>query len=216
MTPRASERRASPARTSGRRVPRQNRARLRVTAILDAAADLVVETGVDLLTTRSVSERAGMAPASLYQYFADRDAILLALIGRAMDEADREVARVLADLADPDLESVVASTVEVYLRAYRSHPAFTVVYLRGRTNPAIARFGRHHNARLARDLYEFGRGTGMLLPTADLRHIRLAIEVSDQIFQYAFGRDLEGDEFVLGEGLVLVTGYLRPHIVTRD
>lgn len=216
MSPSASERRASSARAAGRRIPRQNRARLRVTAILDAAADLVIETGVDQLTTRSVAERAGMAPASLYQYFADRDAILLALIGRAMAEADREVARVLAGLAEPDLEGVVTSTVEVYLEAYRARPSFTVAYLRGRTNPAIARFGRHHNARLSRDLYEFGRDTGMLLPTADLRHIRLAIEVADQIFQYAFARDLQGDAFVLGEGQALMTGYLRPHIATPD
>lgn len=215
MTPRASERRVTPARSAGRRIPRQTRARLRVTAILDAAAELVTETGVDHLTTRSVAERADMAPASLYQYFADRDAILLALIGRAMEEADREVARVLAEFTDPDLESVVTATVEVYLRAYRARPSFTVAYLRGRTNPAIARFSRHHNARLARDLYEFGRDTGMLLPTADLRHVRLAIEVADQIFRYAFGRDLEGDDFVVGEGLVLMTGYLRPHIRGR-
>ena len=86
------------SRSRVRRTPRpaQARSRRRVEAILDAAERLVVERGVEALTTRDIAEAAGVPVASLYQYFADKEDVLLALAERDMDEMDEQVA---ADLA---------------------------------------------------------------------------------------------------------------------
>ncbi|MDQ1631449.1 MAG: hypothetical protein QOC80_1421, partial [Frankiaceae bacterium] len=65
-----------------RRVPQQSRSRARVEQLLDAAAAHVVASGVDSLSTRAIAEGAGVPVASLYQYFADKDDILLALVER--------------------------------------------------------------------------------------------------------------------------------------
>ena len=69
-----------------RRVPQQVRSRGRVERILEVAGEIVVGPGVEAVTTRAVAAGAGLPVASLYQYFADKEAVLLALVER--DVAD--------------------------------------------------------------------------------------------------------------------------------
>lgn len=75
-----------------RRVPRPSRSRRRVETILDAAVRAVVERGVDAVGTRPIAQEAGVPVASLYQYFADKDEILLALVERDIEEFDHRLA----------------------------------------------------------------------------------------------------------------------------
>lgn len=65
-----------------RRLPRQQRSRELVERLLDATAAVVVERGVQHLTTNHIAERAGVSIGSLYQYFPDKDALLEALLER--------------------------------------------------------------------------------------------------------------------------------------
>jgi len=88
-----------------RRTPSQARSRERVGKVLDAASRIVVADGVEALTTRSIAAAAGIPAASLYQYFSDRDAILLALVERDTEEMDEQVR---ADLAALETLSVPA------------------------------------------------------------------------------------------------------------
>lgn len=58
-----------------RRAPTQERSRRTVGRILDAAEQIIGETGAEAVTTRTIAERADVAPASLYRFFADRNEI---------------------------------------------------------------------------------------------------------------------------------------------
>ncbi len=62
-----------------RRMPKQERSRRLVEAIVEAARITLMESGLDALTTVNVAQRAGVSVGSLYQYFAGRDALLLAV-----------------------------------------------------------------------------------------------------------------------------------------
>ena len=53
-------------------------------ALLDLAADLVEQHGVDGVTMAALAEAADYAPASLYTYFSSRSALLAALQQRAL------------------------------------------------------------------------------------------------------------------------------------
>ena len=75
-----------------RRVPQQVRSRDRVQRILEVAGQIVVEHGVEAATTRAIAREAGLPVASLYQYFADKEAVLLALVERDIAEMDAQVA----------------------------------------------------------------------------------------------------------------------------
>jgi AcrR family transcriptional regulator len=71
--------------TRSRRSPVQGRAKQTVERILDAAAHVFGERGYSA-TTNEVAERAGVSIGSLYQYFRDKDALLVALHARHLDQ----------------------------------------------------------------------------------------------------------------------------------
>lgn len=58
--------------------------------VLDASLDLVATGGVAALSMREVARRAGVSHQAPYRHFADREAILAALVGEGFGElADR-------------------------------------------------------------------------------------------------------------------------------
>jgi AcrR family transcriptional regulator len=192
-----------------RRIPRQERSRRRVEGLLDAAARLVVERGVDSLTTRDIAEGAGAPVASLYQYFSDKEDVLLALAQRDMDEMDAQVAADLAQVEVLSVAGLVRTTMLAFVSVYDRRRAFVEIYLRGRNNAAVHRFGREHNARVAEMLQEYAVEAG--LATTDLTPTiaRLAVEVGDRVFQLAYETDIEGDQVLIEEGITLVSAYLE-------
>ncbi len=65
-----------------RRKPRQARSRATWDAIVEAAAQVLERDGPAGFNTTSVAERAGVSIGTLYQYFPDKQAILLAAAER--------------------------------------------------------------------------------------------------------------------------------------
>jgi AcrR family transcriptional regulator len=78
-----------------RRTPRQARARMTVDSILEAAAQVLERAGPDGFNTNAVAERAGVSVGTLYQYFPDKDAILLAVARRAIEAPQTSLHRTL-------------------------------------------------------------------------------------------------------------------------
>lgn len=86
-----------------RRVPSQGRARLTVDSIVQAAQQLLDEDGPQALTTRRIAERAGVSIGSLYQYFPNREAIVVQLFEPILQAAARRGSlRYENDLATED------------------------------------------------------------------------------------------------------------------
>jgi AcrR family transcriptional regulator len=198
-------------------VPTQERSRRRVEQILDAAAAVVVRDGVEALSTQEIAREAGVPVASLYQYFADKDDVLLALAGRDMDEMDAEVATALGEVGPDELTvgTLVRTTMEAFVRVYHRRRSFVEIYLRGRTNVAVNRFGREHNQRISATLRDFAVDAGLAGPGLTPARALLAVEVGDRVFQLAFEQDDDGDRELIEEGMALVTGYLEPHAIRR-
>lgn len=199
---------------SRRRLPSQARSRERVERILDAAAQLVVTEGVDGLTTRSIADSAELPVASLYQYFADKEAVLLALCERDMAEMDDQVATDLAGLREISIATLVDTSMRAFVKVYHRRPAFMQIWMRGRTNTAVYDYGRHHNKRITENLLAFAADAGLVdqgtYTDAELLAIgELAVELGDRAFQLAFERDPRGDEFLIDQAIELVTGYLQ-------
>lgn len=200
-----------------RRLPTQARSRERVERILDAAAQLVVAEGVEGLTTRSIAEAAELPVASLYQYFADKEAVLLALCERDMAEMDDQVAADLAELAtagEVTMAGLVETSMRAFVKVYHRRPAFMQIWMRGRTNTAVYDYGRHHNKRITDNLLAYAADLGLVdqgdYSDTELTAIgELAVELGDRAFQLAFERDPHGDEFLIDEAIDLVAGYLQ-------
>ena len=81
-----------------RNEPVQARSTARLTALLDAAASIVDEVGIERLTTAMVAERAGASIGTVYRYFPDRIVLLQALGSRNFE---RVMARIVDAIDDP-------------------------------------------------------------------------------------------------------------------
>lgn len=88
--------------------------------ILDAAAELVTERGVDALNLGELATRAGFgSAASLYRYFAGKDAIVAALAQRGLKRLGAHMAQVPDDL--PPIDQLVELCL-AYVDYAREHP----------------------------------------------------------------------------------------------
>lgn len=87
-----------------KRQPSQPRARQTVQRIIDATAALLLEQGVDAVTTNKVAERAHVNIASLYQYFPNKQALLSALLQQHWNELTRRLNGLLDQLGDARVE----------------------------------------------------------------------------------------------------------------
>lgn len=88
-------------------------------AVLDAAAALVAEHGLRSVTMSEVAERAGIGRATLYKYFPDAEAILLAWHERQVGEHLTYLAEV-RDRAGDAGEQLTA-VLEAYARVGHEH-----------------------------------------------------------------------------------------------
>ncbi|WP_063058234.1 TetR/AcrR family transcriptional regulator [Nocardia sienata] len=94
--------------------------------ILTAAAELILETGWPRTTVADIAERAGIGKGAVYREFADKAAILDAVLGRSMRRMTARVHQQVLDADDVvDLPAVYRFGVEALL----SEPLMRALYL---------------------------------------------------------------------------------------
>jgi len=90
-----------------------------------------------------------------------------------------------------------------------------MLWLRGRTNPAVGEFCREHNRRVARMLLDLASAAGLVVDPPGELYLDLAVEAADRMLQIAFESSLEGSDAVVEQAVEMVTRYLEPHARTR-
>ena len=86
----------------------------RRTAIIDATLPLLLENA-EMVTTRQIAEAAGIAEGTIFRVFADKDAVITAVIDAAVDPAPMEEALLELD-RDAPLERVLTQAIELLQR----------------------------------------------------------------------------------------------------
>lgn len=110
---------------SPRKQPRQDRSRATVEAVLTATSQVLVARGYAGLTTTEVARVAGVSVGSLYQYFPNKEAAVLAVLERYLDDLVASMAREVA-AAGPSLEEQVTAALRGLLAAKARDPALSV------------------------------------------------------------------------------------------
>jgi AcrR family transcriptional regulator len=114
---------------SVRRQPKQRRACQTVDAILEAVIRILKREGVDALTTNRIAEVAGVSIGSVYQYFPDKRAILVALHQRHIEEIDRMVKSTLVRHAESSLDELMRAMIGAMIDAHTTDPKLYEVML---------------------------------------------------------------------------------------
>jgi AcrR family transcriptional regulator len=104
------------AQISARKHPKQARSAELVTAILDAAVQVLAQEGAQRFTTARVAEKAGVSVGSLYQYFPNKAAILFRLQSDEWRRTAELQRGILEDIERPALERLRA-LVHAFIRS---------------------------------------------------------------------------------------------------
>lgn len=105
-----------------RKRPVQARSKQTVADILDATAQVLVEHGYHGATTNHIAKRAGVSVGSLYQYFPNKEALVLELGTRYMDEQFEILSHSLHALAQAPLERAVRGVISALIKAKLQDP----------------------------------------------------------------------------------------------
>jgi len=134
------------AQVSRPRIPRQERARETVAAILGAAAQLIAEGGYAATSTNRIAARAGVSIGSLYQYFPNKEAILAGLIEQHQRAVQPVIERSVKDLRDPTIpfEVTLRSLFQRLIETHADNPRLNRALAEEVPRPAEVRDRERH------------------------------------------------------------------------
>jgi len=121
-----------------RRQPTQERSRQRVEVILDTVSDILIERGVEAVTTNLIAEKADIPIGSVYQFFPNKFAIFRALLDRFFLQIDAVFERFLS-LEGPPLawEERSDRTIEALARLWLREKAVAILWMGARHTPEM-------------------------------------------------------------------------------
>ena len=202
----------SPSPAHLRRSPSQQRSRDRVERILDAAAAIVDEEGLDALKVVDIAKRAGVPLGTLYQFFARKDDIVYALAERFAQRFAEVLEASLAGL-DPDCEwhELLDLLLDAYTAYYRSEPALRELWVGARLDPEFIRADhQHNNSRFANTVAD-AMAEKAKVPRDELSTmIYVCWEASQALLETAFRSDPDGDPTIIEQTKIMAARYLAP------
>lgn len=123
--------------------------------ILDATGALLEGSGIDAVTTNHVARAAGINVATLYYYFPNKQAILLALFQRQTHRRATVARDALDDLrAGGDWRAVIGAAIDAVIALRLSEPGAVALRMAMRANPQLKRYDREDTLLVSRAIAE--------------------------------------------------------------
>lgn len=198
---------------SRRRQPVQARSRETVERILDAAAFLLEEGGVDAVTTRTIAKRAGITAPSLYRFFADRDQILDALMEQHLERLSAFIAENEAGWTPPSLTELVERKLDAYAAYFQANHNAARLWFDGRVSLTVRAEVLRYHRRTAEHLHDLAVAAGLVGPQTDPLVFVMAVELGDRTLDLAFRErrdtDPDPDPDVIRHGRIALAAYLE-------
>jgi AcrR family transcriptional regulator len=196
-----------------RKAPRQQRAVETRARILEAAAVVFTEHGYSAGTTNRIAERAGMSVGSLYQYFPNKDAILVELVEAHIAEGAEVLAPILerAQAGELTIEQLVGEVVHAFVVLHvRERRLHQVLWEESPRPPSVLQ-DLHALEDLSFDLVEQILRQAERPPADPELAARIAVTTVESLVHrlVANDRPIDTDAFER-ETTRLVVGYLDP------
>jgi AcrR family transcriptional regulator len=174
---------------------------------LDAAAALLDREGFAALTTRRVAQLANCSIGAVYDYFADKQAIVLALLERYRTTLESRLAAAIA----PDLPwpTQVDRGIDVFVDIYLNEPGYRALWLGSQLVDTLRdqgdQWGQSFSALVASVL-------ALRFPGASAKQCQLGASLVVYLLSAAVTAALNGPEALqeatIAEGRWLIHAYL--------
>lgn len=139
---------ATNRRVTPRKKPSQGRSKATVEAIVQATARVLLKDGYEACTTNRVADEAGVSIGSVYQYFPNKESLVVAVMEGHLTQLQEALARRLGELGEADLPTAVREMVGAMLEVNRIQPRLHRVLLE-----QVPRIGAMKRLHELNDLY---------------------------------------------------------------
>lgn len=197
-----------------RRTPVQRRGEEQLRRLVDAAAEVIAESGAETLTTSLVAKRAGVSVGLVYRYFKDKDALLVAVLQRSLEGFDALLWAHSFDVSGEDWREQVANGVDLSADFVRDRElGFHTLWFSDVLTGAMVAVNRHHDASLAETLASRLAERDPGLPGRGLSTVmRVYLGIWDKGLEIAFTENPQGDRAILEETKLACIRYLEPFL----
>lgn len=189
--------------------PVQQRSSDRITLLLDVAAAIIDDKGIDGLTTSEVAARSGSSVGVVYRYFPNIQSLLRALAARNMHLYTDRVFAALSSDATQWLDAV-DEAIDAYADLNRQVSGFRAL----RFGDVIAE--RFLDPQLSNNTVLAHAFAGLLGEKYDFAHdetlvfeLEVVIEIVDALMKRAFLMDRNGDEKFIAKAREISASYLH-------
>lgn len=117
------------SRDKSRRTPRQQRSRVTAEAIVEAAARVFAESGLEGATTNRIAEVAGVSVGSLYQYYPNKEALVTAIYERESARQHEVFLRAVNEAGPDNLPELIRLFISGTVRWYQKNEALYLVLM---------------------------------------------------------------------------------------
>ena len=141
-----------------RKKPQQQRAKLIVDHILQAAQICIVEQGLVQITTPKIAEKAGVSVGSLYQYFENKEEIIQELLRRKSENLGLALKQMVVTQAQLSIQEIIPLSIQFGFDVMRAESGFFIEVLKhwhGYNNSEAAQILEKHFFELG--MYLFNR-----------------------------------------------------------
>jgi len=194
-----------------RNTPIQQRSATRVTRLLDAAATLIDENGIDGLTTSDVAARSQSSVGVVYRYYPNIQSLLLALAARNLERFMARTSEILAKPGEAWLDGL-DPVVDLAVEMSRTEPGFRQLRFGTIIDQRFIEGRNATNTQLAKNFTEFfsRRYNTPVTPELEL-DLEVVVEVSEALLQRAFQVDKNGDERFIEKTRTILRTLLSEH-----
>ena len=198
-----------------RALPVQKRARETVLRILECAAALVDEVGIEGFNTNLLAKRAGVRVRTIYRYYPSKLAILTELVFRLNETLNDEYGGPMSLLADPRADwRALQDMIFVRLIDFaREVPGARLILVAAEGYPELLELQNRMYDHLAQELEAALRGRGLELPAAQMRALcRSMPEVFDRLTLVVHRAEGEEADALRAEMKRWILGHLSQYL----
>lgn len=189
--------------------PVQQRSTQRIALLLNVAAELIDEVGIDGLTTSDVASRSQSSVGVVYRYFPNIQSLLRALAARNAQWFMEKVGAAIEAESD-DWRGALDVAIDSFVDMARTVPGFRALRFGDVIDERFIEDELSNNAQLARSFARLIAAKYGFLPTDQLVYdFEVIIEIADALLQRAFLLERQGDERFIETARAVIGTYVR-------